>query len=429
MILLFRLIRTITLHLMRIFRLTVFLGLCTLCVVLDFLFLETDYNITLAAFPVAAAIIGGASLLGGLGNVLSNSAANETNKEIAKENRDWQSVENEKSRKYSSEMWEKENLYNTPSAQMQRYSEAGLNPYLVNGQGASSGNAGSANQPSQQGAPNGVEVKPNDFGFIGRASNDFLSAYNESRSVDANTANQSAQRDKTIIDNTKELYRVTGDWKTAQNYLNSNLKSSRGVNSDTTPVVRQIESEVVASEANAKIKSVEAQISEKYGEKQAANIIALQEQEFNKSAAQIRLMASEGKVNDAKIKTLASEYCRNVADAYKLRKEGDHYVADTQTINQIREFLVAKQRMSAQMMSFQYTEAQAFFEQGRARREYMMHDPEAQENELTNYQTGQDTFYTEVSRIMSSWNVQTSVSGGYHFNGGHQSKTVDVYGY
>lgn len=340
MILLFRLIRTITLHLMRVFRLAVFLGLCTLCAVLDFLFLETDSNFILAAFPVAAAIIGGASLLGGLGNVLSNSAANETNKEIAKENRDWQTVENEKSRKYSSEMWEKENLYNTPSAQMQRYSEAGLNPYLVNGQGASSGNAGAANQPSQQGAPNGVEVKPNDFGFIGRAANDFLSAYNESRSVDANTANQSAQRDKTIIENTKELYRVTGDWKTAQNYLNSNLKSSRGVNSDTTPVVRQIESEVVISESNAKIRNVEAQIAEKYGDREAANRLAIQEESFSKLVAEINKLSVDSDLNRARIDEVMSNYVRNLADAFKLRKEGDYYSANAETVNQIRDLTI-----------------------------------------------------------------------------------------
>lgn len=42
-------------------------------------------------------------------------------------------------------MWNLQNAYNSPSAQMQRYKEAGLNPYLIYGSGsASAGNASSA---------------------------------------------------------------------------------------------------------------------------------------------------------------------------------------------------------------------------------------------------------------------------------------------
>lgn len=40
----------------------------------------------------------------------------------------------------SLDMWNKQNLYNTPEAQMQRFNQAGLNPHLIYGQG-SGGNA------------------------------------------------------------------------------------------------------------------------------------------------------------------------------------------------------------------------------------------------------------------------------------------------
>lgn len=47
------------------------------------------------------------------------------------------------------EMWNKQNAYNTPLAQMERYQAAGLNPNLVVGQG----NSGNATQMPQYNAP------------------------------------------------------------------------------------------------------------------------------------------------------------------------------------------------------------------------------------------------------------------------------------
>ncbi len=47
------------------------------------------------------------------------------------------------------EMWNKQNAYNTPLAQMERYQAAGLNPNLVAGQG----NSGNATQMPQYNAP------------------------------------------------------------------------------------------------------------------------------------------------------------------------------------------------------------------------------------------------------------------------------------
>lgn len=60
---------------------------------------------------------------------------NEANARTARLNRDWQE-----------EMWNKQNAYNTPAAQMSRYTDAGLNPNLIYGQG-SNGNATSIGSP------------------------------------------------------------------------------------------------------------------------------------------------------------------------------------------------------------------------------------------------------------------------------------------
>lgn len=105
---------------------------------------------------IGGALIGiGGSLLGGLFNSKSQSQANATNLKISREQREW----NEK-------MWNKNNAYNTPLAQMQRYAAAGLNPNLIYGQGTS----GVSSSPAQ-----GVDaptVRPNwhlDTQMVGQA--------------------------------------------------------------------------------------------------------------------------------------------------------------------------------------------------------------------------------------------------------------------
>ena len=66
-------------------------------------------------------------LLGGIGQLFSNKA---------------QKKEGAKQRQFALDMWERQNAYNTPSKQMQRLKDAGLNPALMYGQG----NVGNAQQ-------------------------------------------------------------------------------------------------------------------------------------------------------------------------------------------------------------------------------------------------------------------------------------------
>lgn len=86
---------------------------------------------------VGAGIIeAGANILGGIGNMFSQSSANETNIKLARENRAWQES-----------MWQKQNEYNAPVEQIKRLRAAGLNPALMYGQG-NTGNAGSVGSVS-----------------------------------------------------------------------------------------------------------------------------------------------------------------------------------------------------------------------------------------------------------------------------------------
>lgn len=55
----------------------------------------------------------------------------------------------DKENQYAIDMWNRQNAYNTPAAQMQRYKDAGLNPNLIYGQGTP-GNAAAAPAPQLQ---------------------------------------------------------------------------------------------------------------------------------------------------------------------------------------------------------------------------------------------------------------------------------------
>ena len=74
------------------------------------------------AFPIGAIIAGGASLIGNALNSVSNKVTSDDN------------------RQFALDMWNRNNEYNTPLAQMQRLKDAGLNPNLMYGQGTT-GNA------------------------------------------------------------------------------------------------------------------------------------------------------------------------------------------------------------------------------------------------------------------------------------------------
>lgn len=93
-----------------------------------------------------AIITGAANLLGGTMSSAANaSAAREYNRgqmELAKYQNEWNLAQ-----------WERENAYNSPSQQMQRFREAGLNPNLIYGQQNLSASSPSAAHPDLKPVP------------------------------------------------------------------------------------------------------------------------------------------------------------------------------------------------------------------------------------------------------------------------------------
>lgn len=105
-----------------------------------------------------AIIEGAAGLLGGLLGNKSTSDTNRMNLQIARE----QNAFNE-------QMWNKNNAYNTPKAQMARYAEAGINPYFALGN-VSGGNA------TAQTAADVAPMQPQDYSYMQQIGNNAMSA-------------------------------------------------------------------------------------------------------------------------------------------------------------------------------------------------------------------------------------------------------------
>lgn len=158
----------------------------------------------------AAAITGGASLvsglLGGLFGSSSQNSANETNIAINRENnqfnanqaainRSWQSAENEKSRQFSLDQynreldWQRYLLgYSTPAEQRKRYEDAGINPYFALGNinsgvlqsnpSALTPSSNSSTPATSSGLPSVKAYDPtNAFEVAGRGISDAVNSY------------------------------------------------------------------------------------------------------------------------------------------------------------------------------------------------------------------------------------------------------------
>lgn len=96
--------------------------------------------------PIGAIIGGLDSFAGSMIGANAQRQANIQNMQLAKYQNNWQTAENEKAYARSVEMWNMQNQYNSPTAQMSRLRQAGLNPNLVYGSGVTGNSAGSAPQ-------------------------------------------------------------------------------------------------------------------------------------------------------------------------------------------------------------------------------------------------------------------------------------------
>ena len=109
----------------------------------------------------SALISGASSLLGGLFGSVSQSSANSSNLQIARETNQMQYQMFQEQNAFNEKMYHEMQQYNSPAAQMQRYQDAGINPYIAAGN-VQSGNAQSALQSAQPLPLHTAQVMPVD---------------------------------------------------------------------------------------------------------------------------------------------------------------------------------------------------------------------------------------------------------------------------
>jgi hypothetical protein len=126
----------------------------------------------------AAAISGGAALLGGGLSAASTGRQN-------RKSRRWQEAMYARQRRDNLSDWERINAYNHPAAQRARLEEAGLNPALMYGKTGAFGNAGTV-----QKTPVGpAQFRPTDFGFVGGAANTAIGNFLQTEMQQAQVSN------------------------------------------------------------------------------------------------------------------------------------------------------------------------------------------------------------------------------------------------
>lgn len=129
------------------------------------------------AFPVAAAIAGGVSLL----NSFMQGNQNDENLRA-------QQIENERQRRFALEMWKKNNEYNLPINQMARLRNAGINPHLAYSNGTPMNTSNAPAQASTSALPAGQAPQLN----IGEIAQLMLTKA-QKENIEADTAKKKAE--------------------------------------------------------------------------------------------------------------------------------------------------------------------------------------------------------------------------------------------
>lgn len=133
--------------------------------------------------PIASAV----------GGAISTNKTNKNNMAINQMNNDFNAAEAQKVRDFQLDMWNRENSYNTASAQRQRLSEAGLNPYLMMS-GGNAGTASSAGTSSPATAAPPLSMQRQDFSGLTNSLSTALQIANQTKETNARVQNLQGQK-------------------------------------------------------------------------------------------------------------------------------------------------------------------------------------------------------------------------------------------
>lgn len=320
-----------------------------------------------------------AEVIGGALGLMSTGWELDAQQREARKSREWQSLENEKQRQWEEQQKIVERQYNTPAAQMARYEEAGLNPFLMsqNGQ-VQSGQTQAPSAPPLAGAPNMAQIPHFDTSFLGRAAGIYL----QEKAIDADSANQRAHAENEVIHNSIEIRKYFGE-DSAKKYYNSRMSELSGASIDHSVGWQNIMNEYEITQANREIAFVESSIQQKYGEDKAKQALSNMQAEYDK-------MQSEYHVNEElqKLYQLEQDYTKAKTDSERkeievkqakikelLASAADHYssavahkasarlsVADAVIKEDAKDYLVGKLKADFAVSAFNASDRLADYE-------------------------------------------------------------------
>lgn len=284
---------------------------------------------------IAQQVVGPAvSLYNNERNISAQNRANDLNMQENQRNRDFNAQEAEKQRSFEAiqaqlanqfnadealksfqrssqfqkEMWQKQNEYDSPKAQVQRLVEAGLNPNLFGGDntsgsfGAASAPSASANMPHGSAANHGssLPVAPPSY------SNPLMDAANL-RLANAQARNLETQAERTEKLLPGEIRSQDMDLRVSQSNIQVNDATIANLGAST----RSLEQSVEQSKEYTRLLGLQAGEKQKeldHYEEKFQMIIEKHAQELAESKSRI-------KVNEASVKEFASRVRLNIANA------------------------------------------------------------------------------------------------------------------
>lgn len=144
-----------------------------------------------------------------IGNIASTNKTNKSNMAINQMNNDFNAAEAQKARDFQLDMWNRENEYNTASAQRQRLSDAGLNPYLMMS-GGNAGVASSAGSSTPASAAPPLSMQRQDFSGLTNSLSTALQIANQTKETNARVQNLQGQ--KSLFDAQANQTLTNIDW-------------------------------------------------------------------------------------------------------------------------------------------------------------------------------------------------------------------------
>lgn len=157
---------------------------------------SNSYDLAIVPAIIGAVSTLGAGIAGAIGGSKSTSSANSMNYKINQMNNEFNAAEAQKSRDYMTEMWNKTNEYNSPSAMRQRLAEAGYNPYLALNSGAA-GTASNVGSPAT-GSAAAAPQQPYDWSNLATSISSAAQIFNQTEQSNAQV--NSLQGQKSLFD-------------------------------------------------------------------------------------------------------------------------------------------------------------------------------------------------------------------------------------